>query len=83
MYTSSSRLNPNRPADLKEAYNRTKKHKQVWPREELPEFETVMDEFQSLCQVLAERVLTLMAIGLGRVSCVMYLMYVCYVCTIE
>ena len=40
---------------------------QVWPDDELPEFQLVTAEFQKKCQKLSLRILTLMAIGLGLV----------------
>ncbi|XP_056622264.1 uncharacterized protein si:dkey-10o6.2 isoform X2 [Triplophysa dalaica] len=59
-------LNPQRPGDLKEAFNITSLRKDIdWPSEGVEDFRDGMVSFFNRCKDLSLRVLRVMAIGLG------------------
>lgn len=61
------RLNPDRPGDLKEAFNiyNESQMTQLWPDEEVPGFQSASLQFSHQCWTLAQRILLLMGHGLG------------------
>ncbi|KAK2190881.1 hypothetical protein NP493_65g01006 [Ridgeia piscesae] len=59
-------LNPNRPGDLKEAFNicNDTQMEQLWPDDEVPGLRSAGQQFSQQCWTLAQRILLLMGHGL-------------------
>ncbi|KAK2150675.1 hypothetical protein NP493_2747g00000 [Ridgeia piscesae] len=60
-------LNPNRPGELKEAFNicHDTQMEQLWPDDEVPGLRSAGQQFSQQCWTLAQRILLLMGHGLG------------------
>ncbi|KAK1159816.1 hypothetical protein AOXY_G21240 [Acipenser oxyrinchus oxyrinchus] len=65
--TETERLSPQRPGDLKEAFNVSAIDSELkWPSDAaIPEFQEVLDSFFRRCKALALRVLEVTALSLG------------------
>uniref|UniRef100_A0A3Q3NE45 2-oxoglutarate-dependent dioxygenase htyE-like n=1 Tax=Mastacembelus armatus TaxID=205130 RepID=A0A3Q3NE45_9TELE len=63
----TERLNPRRPADLKESFNFASLHPDIkWPSsEDVKDFQEILTSFYQRCKELSLRVLRVMALSLG------------------